>query len=127
VVDVHGLSFMGPAQSASVAPFTGLGRSVQIIDHMFEKPPPGFAVLVKKRSVTVTGFQDGATGYVFTLLNKLQTLPLGALQEPPIRLRSAMLSPLRTGQTETPMGNTLPFTVTVLPGTAIVALEAHKA
>ena len=61
------------------------------------------------------------------LLNKDQTLPLGALQEPPMRLRSAMLAPFRTGQTETPMGNTLPFTVTVLPGTATVALAAQRA
>ena len=61
------------------------------------------------------------------LLNRDQTLPLGALQEPPIRLRSAMLAPFRTGQTETPMGNTLPFTVTVLPGTATVALAAQRA
>ena len=61
------------------------------------------------------------------LLNKDQTLPSGALQEPPIRLRSAMLSPLRTGHTETPIGKTLPFTVTVLPGTATVALAAQRA
>jgi hypothetical protein len=53
---------MGPTQSAKVAPFTGLGRTVQIIDHMLEKPPPGLDVLVKTRFVTVTDFQDGATG-----------------------------------------------------------------
>ena len=62
VVDVHGLSFRGPTQSAKVAPFTGLGRTVQGMDHMLENPPPGLVVLVKVRSVTVTDFQDGATG-----------------------------------------------------------------
>ena len=62
VVDVHGLSFMGPTQSAKVAPFTGSGRTVQIIDHMLLKPPPGLVVLVKTRSVTVTGAHVGATG-----------------------------------------------------------------
>ena len=61
------------------------------------------------------------------MLNRDQTLPLGALHDPPIRLKSAMLAPFRTGHTETPIGNVLPFTVTVLPGTATVALEAHKA
>ena len=62
VVDVHGLSFMGPTQSAKVAPFTGSGRTVQGMDHMLENPPPGLDVLVKTRFVTVTDFQDGATG-----------------------------------------------------------------
>jgi len=62
VVDVHGLSFIGPTQSAKVAPFTFLGRTVQSIDHMFEKPPPGLDVLVKVRITTVVGAQVGATG-----------------------------------------------------------------
>ena len=62
VVDVHGLSFMGPTQSAKVAPFTGLGRTVQGIDHILEKPPPGLDVLVKVRITTVVGAQVGATG-----------------------------------------------------------------
>ena len=62
MVDVHGLSFMGPTQSAKVTPFTGSGRTVQGMDHMLENPPPGLDVLVKTRFVTVTDFQDGATG-----------------------------------------------------------------
>jgi hypothetical protein len=62
VVDVHGLSFMGPTQSAKVAPFTGLGRTVQIIDHILENPPPGLDVLVKVRTTTVVGAHVGATG-----------------------------------------------------------------
>ena len=53
---------MGPTQSAKVAPFTGLERTVQGMDHMLEKPPPGLVVLVKVRITTVVGAHVGATG-----------------------------------------------------------------
>jgi hypothetical protein len=53
---------MGPTQSAKVTPFTFSRRTVQSMDHMLENPPPGLVVLIKVRFVTVTDFQDGATG-----------------------------------------------------------------
>ena len=53
---------MGPTQSAKVALLTFLGRTVQGMDHMLEKPPPGLDVLVKVRITTVVGAHVGATG-----------------------------------------------------------------
>ena len=113
VVPVHGLSFMGPVQSAKVAPLTFFGLTVQGNDHILLIPAS--AVVVKMRKVAVTTFQSGACGYDLALENRLQTLPLGASQLPFIRDRLPILMPFNTGHTDLPSGKVMPFTTTVLP------------
>ncbi len=60
---------------------------------MFDMPPPGVAVVVNVRTTSGITAQVGAWGKFLTLENKLQTLPVGALQDPFIRFMSAMAGP----------------------------------
>jgi hypothetical protein len=61
-VAFHGLSFMGPKQSANFAPFTFSLRLTHGKLHMLLMPPPGAAVLVKVRITAVVTAQVGACG-----------------------------------------------------------------